>query len=98
MTFVLSVVPTVCLRTVCVEAEQKNAKQNNRSWFERLLTIREYQNFLEEGKLVVGVASVACVVSRRCPIFMILASCKNTVGSYRFFQILSCILPLVELV
>ena len=59
------------MRTVCVEAEQKNAKQNNRSWLEGLLTVREYQNFLEEGKLVVGVASVACVVSRRCPIFMI---------------------------
>ena len=63
---------TVRMRTVCVEAEQKNAKQNNRSWLEGLLTVREYQNFLEEGKLVVGVASVACVVSRRCPIFMIL--------------------------
>ena len=84
------------MRTVCVEAEQKNAKQNNRSWLEGLLTVREYQNFLEEGKLVVGVASVVCVVSHRCPIF--LASCKNNVGSYRFFQILSCILPLVELV
>ena len=60
------------MRTVCVEAEQKNAKQNNRSWLEGLLTVREYQNFLEEGKLVVGVASVACVVSRRCPIFGIL--------------------------
>ena len=59
------------MRTVCVEAEQKNAKPNNRSWLEGLLTVREYQNFLEEGKLVVGVASVACVVSRRCPIFMI---------------------------
>ena len=58
------------MRTVCVEAEQKNAKQNNRSWLEGLLTVREYQNFLE-GKLVVGVASVACVVSHRCPIFMI---------------------------
>ena len=33
-------------------------------------TVGEYQNFLEEGKLVVGVASVACVVSRRCPLFM----------------------------
>ena len=32
----------------------------------------EYQNFLEKGKqLVVGVSSVACVVSRHCPIFMI---------------------------
>ena len=26
---------------------------------------------MEEGKLVVGVASVACVMSRRCPMFMI---------------------------
>ena len=29
------------------------------------------KKFLEEGKLVVGVASVVCVVSHRCPIFMI---------------------------
>ena len=35
----------------CVEAEQKNAKQNNLSWLEGLLTVREYQKFLEEGKL-----------------------------------------------
>ena len=62
---------TVRMRTVCVEAEQKNAKQNNRSWLEGLLTVRECQKFLEEGKLVVGVDSVACIVSRRCPIFMI---------------------------
>ena len=54
----------------CVEAEQKNAKQN-RSLLERLLTIRkEYQNFLE-GKFDVGVASVVCIVSHRCPIFII---------------------------
>ena len=58
-------------RTVCLEAEQKSAKQSNRSWLEGLLTVRECQNFLEEGKLVVGVAFVACVVSSRCPIFMI---------------------------
>ena len=63
---------TVRLRTVCVEAEQKNAKQNNWTWrLEGLLTIREYRNLLEEGKLVVGVACVACVVSRHCPMFMI---------------------------
>ena len=62
---------TVRAITICVEVEQKNSKQNNRTWLEGLLTIREYQNFLEEGKLVVGVASVACVVSHRCPIFMI---------------------------
>ena len=59
------------MRTVCVEAEQKNTKQNNRTWLEGLLTVREYQNFLEEGKLVVCVASVACVVSHCCPMFMI---------------------------
>ena len=63
--------PTMHVRTVCVEAEQKNAKQNNQTWLEGLLTVGEYQNFLEEGKLVVGVVSVACAESRRCPIFMI---------------------------
>ena len=51
------------MKTVCVEVQQKNAKQNNQSWLEGLLTVRECQNFLEEGKLVVGVASVACVAS-----------------------------------
>ena len=45
--------------TVCVEAEQKNDKQNNQIRLQGLLTIREY---LEEGKLIVGGASVACVV------------------------------------
>ena len=89
---------TVHMRTVCLEAEQKSAKQNNWSWLEGLLTVRECQNFLEEGKLVDGVASVACIVSSRFPIFMILASCKNTVGGCWFFQILSCILPSVEVV
>ena len=43
------------VRTVCVKAEQKNAKLNNQSWLE------EHQNFLAEGK--VGGASVACAVS-----------------------------------
>ena len=63
--------PTLRVRTVCVEAEQKNTKLNIRTWLEGLLTIRDYQNFLEEGKLVVGGASVACVVSHRYPIFVI---------------------------
>ena len=58
---------TVCMRTVCVEAEQKNAKQT----IEGLVTVRECQNILEEGELV-GVASVACVMSICCPIFGIL--------------------------
>ena len=52
----------------CVEAEQKNDKQNNRIRLQGLLTIREYQNFMEEGKLIVGGASVACVMSHRYPI------------------------------
>ena len=51
------------MRTVCVEV--KNAKQNNRTSLEGLLTIREYHNALEEGKLVVGGASIACIVSHR---------------------------------
>ena len=41
-----SVCCSMCMGTVCVEAERKNAKLNNRTWLNRLLTIREYQNFL----------------------------------------------------
>ena len=38
------------------EVEQKIAKQNNWTWLNvrGLLTIREHQNFLEEGKFIVG--------------------------------------------
>ena len=39
---------TVCMRTVCVDAEQKNAKLNNWTWLNGLLTIGEHQNFLED--------------------------------------------------
>ena len=63
--------PTIRVRTVCAKAEQKHAKQNNWTWLERLLTIREYQNFPEEGKLVVCGASVVCVVTHRYLIFRI---------------------------
>ena len=42
--------------------------------------------FWKKGKFIVGRASVACVVSHRCPMF--LASCRNTVGGCWFFQIL----------
>ena len=77
-------------RTVCVEAEQKNAKPNNRSWLEGLLTVGKYQNFLEEGKLVVGVASVACVVSRHCPIFMLFGILQEYCR--RLQVLLACIL------
>ena len=61
--------PTVCVRTVCVNVEQKNAKLNNRTWLNGLLTIGEHQKFLEGGKFINGGASVACVVSHRCPGF-----------------------------
>ena len=37
-----SVMPTIRVRTVFAEAEQKNVKQNNRTWLERWLTIKEY--------------------------------------------------------
>ena len=51
--------------------EERQTKQSNMAR-RILLTIREYQNFLEESKLVVGVACVACVVSRHFPIFGIM--------------------------
>ena len=94
MIFVL-LLPTVCVRTVCVDAEQKNAKLNNQTWLNGLLTIGEHQNFLEEGKSIVGGASVVCIVSHRC---LILASSRNTVGGCWFFQILPRIVPSVKLV
>ena len=59
------------MRIVCVKAEQKNAKLNNWTWLNGLLTIGEHQNFLEEGKFIVG-ASVACVVSHCYPGFGIM--------------------------
>ena len=37
------------LRTVCVDAAQKNAKLNNHKWLNGLLTITEHQKFLEDG-------------------------------------------------
>ena len=61
----------MCVRTVCVDAEQKNAKLNNRTWLNGLLTIGEHQNFLEEGKFIAGGASVVSIVSHCCPNFMV---------------------------
>ena len=89
MQLVGDILPTVHIRTVCVvnKAEQKIAKQNNRTWLEGLLTIKEYQNFLEEGKLVVGVACVACMMSR-CYFW---EYCRRLL-------VLQYILPTVELV
>ena len=45
-----------------------NNKRNNWTWLEGLLTMK---NFLEEGKLVVGDASVACVVPHCYPLLKI---------------------------
>ena len=70
MTFVFCILLIVSVRMICVDAEQKNAKLNNRTWLNGLLTIGEHQNFLE-GKFNVGGASVACVVSHCCPIFIV---------------------------
>ena len=75
------------MRTVCVEAEEKNAKLNNQTRLNGLVTIGEHQSFLEEGKLIVGGAAVACVVSHHYPIFM---NFGNTVAGCWFFQILPC--------
>ena len=61
-----SVLPTVRMRTVCVE--QKSAKQQS----DRIAYHRRIQNFLEECKLTVGGASVVYVVSHCYPIFLVL--------------------------
>ena len=53
---------TMCTTTVCVEAENKNIRHG-------LVTTGEHQNFLEKGKLIIGGAVVACVVSCRYPSF-----------------------------
>ena len=91
MQFVGGTLPIMRMRTVCVKAEQKNTKQSDVT-----RRIAYHQNFLEGGKLVVGVASVVCIASHRYPRF--LASCKNTVVDCWFLQILPCIVPSVELV
>ena len=57
---------TMHMRTVCIEAKQKNAKLNNWTWLNRLVIIGEHEN-----KFIVGGASVVCVVSQGCPIFMV---------------------------
>ena len=85
MQLVGGILPIMHMRTVCVKKEQKNAKQLDVSG-----RIAYRQNFLEEGKLVVGVVCVMCVVLAAMP------SCKNTVGGCWFFQILQYILPSVE--
>ena len=48
------------MRTACAKAKESNMV---------FYSITEYQTFLEEGKFVVSVTSVACVVSRCYPIF-----------------------------
>ena len=60
---------TMLMRTVCVKAEQNNAKLNNQTLLNGLVIIRGHENFLEEGKLIVGGASVDCIVSHRYPGF-----------------------------
>ena len=50
---------------------------NNRTWLNGLLTIGEHHNFLEEGKIIVGGASVAFVVSHCYPIFMVFGIMKE---------------------
>ena len=85
----------MCVRTVCVDAEQKNAKLNNQTWLNGLLTIGEHQNVLEEGKFIVGGASVACVVSHSCPIFIVFGIMKEYC---RRLLVLSRIVLSVELV
>ena len=61
----------VCENCLCQGVtEECQTKQSNMAG-RILLTIRGYQNLLEEGKLVVGIACVVCIVSRHYPIFII---------------------------
>ena len=54
MQLVGDILPTMRIRTVCVvKAEQKIAEQNNQTWLKGWLTIKEYQNVLEKGLLLV---------------------------------------------
>ena len=89
MQLVGGTLPIIHMRAVCVKVEQKNTKQSD---ITRRITY--HQNFLEGGKLVVGITSVVCVVSYHYPRF--LASCKNTVIDCWFLQILSCSVELVQ--
>ena len=98
MQLVGGILPTVHMRTVCVKAEQKNSKQNNRTWFEGYyLPSENTKTFLEEDKLV-----VCCL----CSVYSVLPLSNIdfwhragiTVGGYWFSKILQCILPSVELV
>ena len=54
------------MRTICVKAEEKNAKQNNDSKY--CLPSENAKTF---WKKVVGVACVACIVSCHFPLFMV---------------------------
>ena len=81
------------MRTVCVEAEQNNAKLNSWTWLNRLVIIRGHENFLEEGKFIAGGASVASViVSQRCPILIVFG---NTVAGCWFFQIATSMFSII---
>ena len=78
----------MCVRTVCIDAEQKNAKLNNRTWLNGQLTIGEHQNFLEEDKSIVGGASVACVVlSNIYGFWHHVGILLEAAGSSRYFQV-----------
>ena len=59
----------MCVRNICVKAEKKNAKQSNVAQW--IVYHQRTPNFLEEGRFIVGDASVACIVSQHYPIFMV---------------------------
>ena len=86
------------VRTVCVEAEQKNDKQTNWPRFEGSLNHRRIPKLPERKFIVVG-ASAACVVSHCCPIFMIFGIVQEYGRRLLVPQILlPCIVPSVEVV
>ena len=85
------------VRTVCVEAEQKNDKQTDWPRFEGSLNHRRIPKLPERKFIVVG-ASAACVVSHCCPI-LIFGIVQEYCRRLLVLQILlPCIVPSVEVV
>ena len=94
MTFVLCTTDRGCENCLCQGGtEERQTKQSDMA-----RRIAYHQRISEEGKLVVGVASVACVVFTASQYLLFLASSRNTVRGCKLFQILPCIVPSVELV
>ena len=62
-----------------------------------MLTIKEHHNYLPEENFIVGVASVACVVSHRYPIFMVFGIIKEYCRRLLVLRLTHIYIPSVRL-